>query len=103
MLADVFTRPLQGSLFRKLRDVIMGHKHINSLKETTTSPSQERVGQKNMTEIVRNGDDGQKTDQRAREPMNTTYADIVRKGRSVLNRISGLKVRGARTPLTFKN
>jgi hypothetical protein len=102
MLADFFTKPLQGSLFRKFRDVIMGHKHIDSLKGTTMTPSQERVGQKDMTEIVRNGDDGQKTDQQTREPMNTTYADIVRKGQSVLNRISGLKVRGARTPLTFR-
>jgi KUP system potassium uptake protein len=102
MLADFFTKPLQGSLFRKFRDVIMGHKHIDSLKEVTTTPSQERVGQSDMTEIVWNGDDGRKTDQITQGPVSNTYADIVRKGRNVLNKISGLKVRGARAPLTFR-
>jgi hypothetical protein len=52
MLAVFFTKPLQGSLFRKFQDVIMGQKHIDSLKEATTTPSQERVGQSDMTEIV---------------------------------------------------
>ena len=32
MLADFFSKPLQGHLFRKLRDVIMGYKPISSLK-----------------------------------------------------------------------
>ena len=31
MLADYFTKPLQGNLFRRFRDVIMGYKHINDL------------------------------------------------------------------------
>jgi hypothetical protein len=31
MLADYFTKPLQGSLFRKFRAVILGHAHIHSL------------------------------------------------------------------------
>ncbi len=102
MLADFFTKPLQGSLFRKFRDVIMGQKHIDSLKEATTTPSQERVGQSDMRKIVGNGDDGQKTDQTTQEPMSNMYADIVRKGRNILDKISGLKVRGVRTPLTFR-
>ena len=33
MLADYFTKPLQGSLFRKMRSVIMGWEHVNVLKE----------------------------------------------------------------------
>ena len=33
MLADFFTKPLQGSLFRKFRDVILGYKHIDTLLE----------------------------------------------------------------------
>jgi hypothetical protein len=37
MLADFFTKPLQGSLFRKFREVIMGHKHIDTLKEVPTA------------------------------------------------------------------
>jgi hypothetical protein len=56
-----------------------------------------------MLEEIRNGDDGQKTDRKTQEPMTAAYADIVRKGQNTLNRMSGLKVRGARTPLTFLN
>ena len=31
MLADYFTKPLQGNLFRRFRQVIMGYVHINDL------------------------------------------------------------------------
>ena len=31
MQADFFTKPLQGSLFRKLRAVVMGHTHVRTL------------------------------------------------------------------------
>ena len=31
MLGDYFTKPLQGNLFRRFRDVIMGKVHINDL------------------------------------------------------------------------
>jgi hypothetical protein len=34
MLADFFTKPLQGSLFCKIRDVLLGYKHINRLKSS---------------------------------------------------------------------
>ena len=47
MVADYFTKPLQGALFKKLRDMIMGHTHPSSLLKTpglTPSPSKERVG-----------------------------------------------------------
>jgi hypothetical protein len=44
MLADFFTKPLQGSLFRKFRDVLMGYKHTSSLVMPTKQPSKERVG-----------------------------------------------------------
>jgi KUP system potassium uptake protein len=77
MLADFFTKPLQGSLFRKFREVIMGHKHIDTLKETSPAPSQERVGEHNF---VRNGTDGRKTDARPLKPITFTYADAALKG-----------------------
>ena len=32
MLADFLTKPLQGSLFRKFRDVLLGYQHISTLK-----------------------------------------------------------------------
>jgi hypothetical protein len=44
MLAEFFTKPLQGSIFKKFRAVIMGHEHIDSLKVTQPTTSQERVG-----------------------------------------------------------
>jgi hypothetical protein len=45
MLADFLTKPLQGSLFRKFRDVLLGYKHISSLKQenSSTSVPEERV------------------------------------------------------------
>ncbi len=42
MLADFFTKPLQGSLFKKFKEVIMGHVEINKLK-TMILPNKERV------------------------------------------------------------
>jgi hypothetical protein len=58
MLANFFTKPLQGSLFRKLRAVVMGHAHVRTLlsiedksapvNEPTVVPpalAKERVGQ----------------------------------------------------------
>jgi hypothetical protein len=81
MLANFFTKPLQGSLFRKFRDVIMGHKRIDSLKEIVPAPFQERVGKDNLLDNVRNGVDGRRTDTSDQKPVkNTTYADITRKG-----------------------
>ena len=45
MLADFFTKPLQGQLFEKFKKVLMGHAHIDTLKQnTTTALVEERVG-----------------------------------------------------------
>ena len=43
MLADYFTKPLQGSLFIKFRRVIMGYDPISVLKDFSTSKMKERV------------------------------------------------------------
>ena len=43
MLADFLTKPLQGSLFRKFRDVILGYRAASSLSPGT-GPDVERVG-----------------------------------------------------------
>ena len=43
MLADYFTKPLQGSLFRRFREVIMGWNHIDTLK-TFLKSTKECVG-----------------------------------------------------------
>jgi hypothetical protein len=52
MLADFFTKPLQGALFCRFRDVLLGYAHINTLAddllkhldEPLPSPVEERVG-----------------------------------------------------------
>ena len=44
MLADFFTKPLQGNLFRKFREVIMGRAHIDTLQKPKSVTFQERVG-----------------------------------------------------------
>ena len=51
MIADFFTKPLQGKLFRKLRDFIMG---------LTDDISEERVGKQNET-IIGETDQGGET------------------------------------------
>jgi hypothetical protein len=43
MLADYFTKPLQGRLFHLFRAVIMGWAHIDTLKLAPSSMSKERV------------------------------------------------------------
>jgi hypothetical protein len=44
MLADYFTKPLQGALFTKFRAVIIGWVHIDTLKNHKMYPPKERVG-----------------------------------------------------------
>mmetsp|Transcript_12818 Transcript_12818/g.12430 ORF Transcript_12818/g.12430 Transcript_12818/m.12430 type:complete len:93 (+) Transcript_12818:111-389(+) len=44
MLADWYTKPLQGNLFRILWDVVMEPKHASTLKRPPMSANQERVG-----------------------------------------------------------
>jgi hypothetical protein len=41
MLADFLTKPLQGNLFRKFRNVLLGYQHVSTLQQhtnDTTSP-----------------------------------------------------------------
>ena len=56
MLGDFFTKPLQGSLFRDMRDVIMGHKHSDILdpyfnhSKSIAFDRKERVAEKEINE-----------------------------------------------------
>ena len=43
MLADYYTKPLQGELFRRFRRVLMGWDHIDTLRQFLEQ-SKERVG-----------------------------------------------------------
>ena len=43
MIGDFITKPLQGSLFRKFWDAILGYKHMDTLAVNPTAPLEERV------------------------------------------------------------
>ena len=43
MLADFLSKPLQGSLFRKFRDVLLGLAHVSSLRVPVALLGEERV------------------------------------------------------------
>jgi hypothetical protein len=79
MLADFFTKPLQGNLFRKFREVILGHKHIESLKRIATITSQERVEKDSLSANKWNEIDGRKTDVKNTKPTKISYAKITKK------------------------
>ena len=91
MIADFFTKPLQGLLFRKFRDVVLGYIHISKLKDEPAkrdlNTNQEFVGCNLLTETKENV----KNDKRGFEsenvktgtPLHTpnnktiTWADVV--------------------------
>jgi hypothetical protein len=58
MLANFFTKPLQGSLLRKLRAVLLCHCHVNTLTKSPLPPSEERV-ENPILEKIRSGVSGQ--------------------------------------------
>ena len=76
MIADFFTKPLQGNLFRKLRDVVLGYKHVNSLNTEEESSSQERVGSQDLGEI--SPQDGSDDSPSEGKEKTVTWADVVR-------------------------
>ena len=79
MLADFFTKPLQGTLFRKFRDIVLGYKHINALHiDEEESSSQERVRKDGFGENPKRSEDSPSVV--GEVGRRKTYADIV-KGR----------------------
>jgi hypothetical protein len=80
MLADFFTKPLQGNLFWRLREVIMGRKHIHTLREFTSAKSQERVGKDVVSVKNETMADIRRSEVKAGKPHNSkTYAQAARK------------------------
>jgi len=79
MLADYFTKPLQGKLFHRFRDVIMGWKHISTLKDEVPSSPKERVGDMDesgpVTETVQSGP----ATETVQKPLRT-YAQALKDG-----------------------
>ena len=80
MLADFFTKPLQGELFRRFRDVIMGHKHIDTLLQMfiAKTSSKERVGANGETEKARTNSGRNDDVARRGKQMERSYAEVVR-------------------------
>ena len=71
MLADYFTKPLQGSLFRRLKNQIMGLSEIESLKERV----EDRVT--NVKNNVKNGDISFRVNDKMDSRRKRSYADVV--------------------------
>ena len=44
MIADFFTKPLQGEVFRRLKAVIMGHVDLETFMASMSDTPEERVG-----------------------------------------------------------
>ena len=96
MIADFFTKPLQGRLFRKFRDVVLGYIHISELKDepakSDLNTNQECVGCNLLMETkenVKNDKRGfelenEKADNPLHPPYNKTitWADVV-KGKKI--------------------
>ena len=82
MLADFFTKPLQGNLFRSFRDVILGYNHVGTLKREPHIPIEERVGKdRSSTRDAAPPDATQKAiTVTGRENMEkATWADVVKR------------------------
>ena len=77
MIADFFTKPLQGNLFRKFRDVVLGYKHISSLDvdDSEESSSQERVRKGILRENIKSLDDGPSV---VTSKKSLSWADVVK-------------------------
>jgi hypothetical protein len=48
MLADFFTKPLQGAQFRRFRDVILGYRHVDFLRRDPNASMEERVEERRI-------------------------------------------------------
>ena len=81
MLADFFTKPLQGELFRRFRDVIIRHKDIDTLlqMEFPKTTSKERVEESRSTDTKQTDeDDISMTEGPRKGPRKPNWADVVR-------------------------
>ena len=81
MLADFFTKALQGSLFIKFKKVIMGEEHVSTLKKPSLAPAEERVGGEDNYESkdVASGANG-RTDDVVMTDVNKAHANVLKKG-----------------------
>lgn len=79
MLADFYTKPLQGTLFRKFWRVIMGRDHINSLKENdSASDIKERVENVRLISDRENNSDAKNIANEKGREEKRSWSDVVR-------------------------
>jgi hypothetical protein len=88
MLADFFTKPLQGHLFRKFKAVLLGHAHVDTLVLNPMAPVEERVG-KGRSETHGNTTTGIANTGTVRDCTvvkipKVTWADVVRKSANMV-------------------
>ena len=59
MIAEFFTKPLQGDLFKKFRDIVIGFKNISTIHENDEDQSYKECVGKDVSEgDVKRNDDG---------------------------------------------
>ncbi len=88
MVADFFTKPLQGTLFRILREVIMGRASVDLL-DIPEAPSPQECVEENTKVDVRAPSGVPRTTSGGTDPPSTyggtdppsTYASILKNGR----------------------
>ena len=78
MLADFFTKPLNGKLFHLFRDVIMGYKDIHTLSDNSFS-LKERIGNVSKKE---NEFKNNTKNKGGEQEQKLTYAEVVRSKRN---------------------
>jgi len=88
MIADFFTKPLQGGLFKRLKEVIMGHIDVDEFKARMSITPKERVGTNKKNETDGADRQSRKINGNVIRPEkstenftenNDTYASIVKK------------------------
>ena len=84
MIADFLTKPLQGALFRKLREVLMERASVESLDIPKVPTPQERVEENTRKDVKPPSKDPPITSERTKP----TYASMLRSGKS-LDRVIG--------------
>ena len=80
MIADFFTKPLQGNLFKRFRDIVLGYKHISSIHEEPATDGcdsiQERVKKTDGLKTVK--ENGSVTPPGSVKEKNVSWADVVK-------------------------
>jgi hypothetical protein len=94
MLADFFTKALQGTLFCRFRDGILGHSHIDTLKRDPAVPLEERVEGKQQpgtraTALPSATSEKHPLDGNGKQSRGATWANVPRSKKWVSSRRSG--------------